>query len=80
MVRIHDTRKKQAKELIARLERGPSFAFVEFGALYEGCDFVADLTPEQRQAIQTQFEDRIRIWNETWNIPVIKELLKDLLK
>lgn len=80
MVRIHDTRKKKAKELLARLERGPSFSFIEFGSLYEGCRFVADLTPEQRQTIQTQFEDCIRIWNETWIKPEVKELLKEYLK
>ena len=80
MVRIHDTKKQKAKELVERLQRGPGFIFVEFGSLYKRCAFVADLTPEQRKAIQTQFEDHVRVWNESYNIPIIKELLKDLLK
>lgn len=80
MVRIHDTKKKKANELIARLERGSAFSFIEFGAFELDCGFVSNLTPAQRKAIQDSFIKNYRLWLETWNLPVVKELLKDLLK
>jgi hypothetical protein len=64
MPKVTGTRKQKATELLARLQRGPSFCYKDFGAV-----------PTEEMVSQDT-----HCWLDTWIIPVVKELIPELKK
>ena len=60
-INYEDTRRFKARELLSRLESGPSFSHWNFA--------------ERQDPEKTALED-YKIWTQSWVIPVLKELLK----
>lgn len=63
MPKVNNTRKQKAKELLERLERGPSTSF----------DIFKDKLPTDENINKSY-----RLWAQSWIIPAIKELIPEL--
>lgn len=64
------TRIDRARELRARLTRGPSW----------GTTFWRELSPEQRPAVDAYLAREWRSWTETWILGELGELVPELRK